>query len=63
MSLPPDDRPRLIDVVDRLLDQGVILRGDLWLTVADVELVYVGAKLILATPEKAAALRLAVPPA
>jgi hypothetical protein len=42
---------RLVEVVDRLLDRGVVVRGELWLTVADVELVFLGADLVLASPE------------
>jgi hypothetical protein len=42
---------RLVDVVDRLLDRGVVLRGELWLTVAGVDLVFVGADLVLAAPD------------
>ncbi|MEE4117749.1 MAG: gas vesicle protein [Paracoccaceae bacterium] len=42
---------RLVDVVDRLLDRGVVIRGELWLTVAGVELVFVGADLVLASPD------------
>ncbi|SEA36893.1 gas vesicle protein [Rubrimonas cliftonensis] len=41
----------LVDVIDRLLARGVVVRGELWLTVADVELVYVGAQIVLASPE------------
>jgi len=41
---------RLVDVVDRLLDHGVVLRGELWLTVADVDLVFLGVDLVLASP-------------
>lgn len=43
---------RLVDVVDGLLRHGVVLRGELWLTVADVELVFLGVDLLLTTPEK-----------
>ena len=42
---------RLVDVVDRLLDRGVVVRGELWLTVAGVDLVFVGADLVLASPD------------
>ncbi len=48
---------RLVDVVDRLLDHGVVLRGELWLTVADVDLVYVGLDLVLANPDRIAAVQ------
>lgn len=42
---------RLVDVVDSLLAHGVVIRGELWLTVADVELVFLGVDLVLASPE------------
>ncbi|MDG4648417.1 gas vesicle protein [Roseibacterium sp. SDUM158017] len=42
---------RLVDVVDRLLDAGVVLRGEVWLTVADVDLVFLGVDLVLANPD------------
>lgn len=43
---------RLVDVVDHLLDKGVVLRGELWLTVADVDLVFLGLDLVLASPDR-----------
>ncbi len=48
---------RLVDVLDRLLDRGVVLRGEVWLTVADVELVFVGADLLVASAERMRAVR------
>ena len=42
---------RLVDVVDGLLHHGVVIRGELWLTVADVDLVFLGVDLVLAAPE------------
>ncbi len=42
---------RLVDVVDRLLDAGIVIRAELWLTVADIELVFLGADILLANPE------------
>ena len=42
---------RLVDVVDRLLDRGVVVRGELWLTVAGVDLVFLGVDLVLASPD------------
>lgn len=42
---------RLVDVLDRLLDRGVVIRAELWLTVADVDLVYLGASIVLASPD------------
>ncbi|MEO0667438.1 MAG: gas vesicle protein [Pseudomonadota bacterium] len=42
---------RLVDVVDGLLRHGVVIRGEVWLTVADVELVFLGLDLVLAAPD------------
>ncbi|MEO0916099.1 MAG: gas vesicle protein [Pseudomonadota bacterium] len=43
---------RLVDLVDGLLDHGVVLHGELWLTVADIDLVYLGLSAVLTTPDK-----------
>lgn len=42
---------RLVDVIDGLLDCGVVLRGELWLSVAEVDLVFLGVDLVLANPD------------
>ncbi|WP_342070896.1 gas vesicle protein GvpJ [Yoonia algicola] len=42
----------LVDVVDGLLRHGVVIRGEIWLTVADVDLVFLGLDLLLASPDK-----------
>lgn len=48
-----DDAPSsLLDVLDRVLDQGVVLSGDLTITVADVPLLYVGLDLVLCSPDQ-----------
>lgn len=41
---------RLVDIVDGLLHHGVVIRGEIWLTVADVDLVFLGLDLVLAAP-------------
>ncbi|MCT4373414.1 gas vesicle protein [Yangia mangrovi] len=46
------DSPSLVDLVDRVLDRGCVIEGELWLTVADVDLVYLGLKAVLTTPER-----------
>lgn len=43
------DEITLVDLVDRVLNKGVVVTGDLTLSVADVELVYVGLRLLLAS--------------
>ena len=37
----------LLELVDRVLNKGVVLTGDITLSVADVDLVYVGLRLLL----------------
>lgn len=39
----------LLDLVDRVLNKGVVVHGDITLSVADVDLVYVGLRLLLAS--------------
>jgi Gas vesicle protein len=39
----------LIDLVDRLLDGGVVIFGDITLAVADVDLVYVGLRALVSS--------------
>lgn len=41
----------LADTLDALLECGVVVRGELWLSVADVDLVFLGLDLVLANPD------------
>lgn len=41
----------LLDLVDRLLDGGVVIHGEITLAVADVDLVYVGLRALIASVE------------
>lgn len=41
----------LLDLLDRLLDKGVVVDGEILLTVADIDLVYLGLKCVLASVE------------
>jgi hypothetical protein len=47
----------LLDLVDRILNKGVILWGDVTLSVADVDLIYLGLKVLLTSVEKAEQMR------
>jgi gas vesicle structural protein len=54
MSTPSPDSPlqqqvTLLELVDRVLNKGVSLTGDITLSVADVDLVYVGLRVLLAS--------------
>jgi hypothetical protein len=51
MSLEPanvGEDIALVDLIDRLIGGGVVLTGDVVLSVADVDLVYLGLRLVLA---------------
>jgi hypothetical protein len=43
----------LLELLDRVLDKGVVLSGDITLSVADVDLVYVGLRVLLSSVEAA----------
>jgi hypothetical protein len=46
---PLQQQVTLIELVDRVLNKGVVLSGDITLSVADVDLVYVGLRVLLAS--------------
>ena len=48
-DLPLEQRITLVELVDRVLNKGVVLSGDITLSVADVDLVYVGLRVLLAS--------------
>ena len=47
------DQMSLVDVLDHVLNQGVILRGNIVISLAGVDLVYVGLDVILTSIETA----------
>ncbi len=53
----------LVDLVDRLLAGGVVLGGDITLSIADVDLVYVGLRALITSVATAEELGLTLPPA
>jgi hypothetical protein len=46
---PLEQQITLLELVDRVLNKGVVLSGDITLSVADVDLVYVGLRVRLAS--------------
>ena len=54
MSLPArdDEDVTLLDLLDRLIDRGVVLTGDLTISVADVDLILLSLNLLLASVER-----------
>ena len=53
LDAPPHDEVTLLELVDRLLDKGVVLSGDITLSVADVDLVYLGLRVLLSSVDAA----------
>jgi len=53
MSVPANrqlqEQVTLLDLVDRVLNRGVVVSGDITLSVAGVDLVYVGLRVLLAS--------------
>ena len=41
----------LLELLDRVIDHGVILSGDITISVADVDLIYLGLRVILTSVE------------
>jgi hypothetical protein len=48
-SLPLEQQVTLVELVDRVLNKGVVIAGDITLAVADVDLVYLGLRVFLAS--------------
>ena len=53
-SLARSREVTLVDLVDRLLGGGVVIAGDITLAVADIDLVHVSLRALVASVEKAA---------
>jgi hypothetical protein len=54
-ELALDDRERvsLCEVLDRVLNKGAVVTGDVTISVADVDLIYLGLQIVLASMETA----------
>ena len=56
-SVAKEKEVTLLDLLDRILNKGVIIFGDVTLSVADVDLVYLGLKVLLTSVDKAEQMR------
>lgn len=45
----PDDRAGLVDLLDRLLAGGVVITGDVTVSLADVDLVHISLRLLVSS--------------
>ncbi|MDD5599438.1 MAG: gas vesicle protein [Victivallaceae bacterium] len=46
-----NDEVTLLEVLDRVLDKGVVISGDIVISVADVDLIYLGLRVLLSSVE------------
>jgi gas vesicle structural protein len=51
-SLARAQEVTLVDLLDRVIDRGVVLTGDVTLSVANVDLLYVGLRVLLAPVDR-----------
>lgn len=47
----------ILEILDRVLDKGVVISGDVVISVADVDLIYLGLKVLLSSVETMEKLR------
>jgi hypothetical protein len=51
VSLVPDRDVALVDLLDRLLNGGVVITGDITISLADVDLVHVSLRALISSVE------------
>jgi hypothetical protein len=51
-SLTRHQEVTLLDLLDRIIDRGVILAGDVTLSVSNVDLIYLGLRVLLTPAER-----------
>jgi hypothetical protein len=42
----------LFEVLDRILDKGIVIKGDLIISIADVNLIYIGLQAVIASVDR-----------
>ena len=50
----PEEHGSFCEALDRVLNTGAVIQGDITISVADIDLLYVGLRVILTSIEKAA---------
>lgn len=55
--LPIEERVTLIDALDKVLEKGAVLDGEVVIRVADVDLIFIGLKLLITSVSRAEELR------
>ena len=55
--LAEEEHVSLCETLDRVLNKGVVVSGEIVISVADIDLIYVGLQLVLASVETAGKMR------
>ena len=55
--IPEGREVALLELLDRVVDRGVVIAGDITISVADVDLIYLGLRVMLTSVERAEELR------
>lgn len=50
--LSENDPVALVELVNRVVDRGVVLTGEVTISVADVDLLYLGLRVLLCSPDR-----------
>ena len=53
LALDDAERVSLCEVLDRVLNKGVVVAGDVTISVADIDLIYLGLRIVLTSMETA----------
>lgn len=57
-SMTLEQELTLLDLLDRILDKGIVLKGELTLSVADIDLVHVSLRALVSSVESARKMQL-----
>lgn len=50
---PPSQSASLVEVLERILDKGVVIAGDITISITDIELLTIKVRLVVASVDKA----------
>jgi hypothetical protein len=56
-DLQKERKVTLVEVLDRVLDKGAVVSGDIVISIADVDLIYIGLKVLVSSVETMERLR------
>lgn len=57
LDIQKERKVTLVEVLDRVLDKGAVVSGDIVISIADVDLIYIGLKVLVSSVETMERLR------